>query len=602
MIKLPAFFSNGMMIGRTARIWGWTNPNDQLEIRFIGKVYTAASNSEGLFEAVVSAEHFGGPFLLNIGGIEIINVYVGRVWLCGGQSNMDMPISRVRSLLNADIQSDSRIHAFQIEKSYNFDGPAQDVKGAWFTADDSHLNELHATPYFFARTLLESDNTPIGLINIAAGGTSAEAWLPEECVNEFLSHAERFKQCKEPGLVPHTEHHDTVQTTIWHSELDQNDPGLLERWYDPEYNDAEWEAHALTDMDGMPEHGSVWFRKTLDLPELTGPITLRLGRAVDSVIVYVNGRQVCEVTYQYPPCACVLPANLLHHGCNVIAVRITGESNSPSFIPDKPYELSCGEWSLELNGKWLRHVGLAMPLMHPAFWFYDCPCAVYNTLLAPLLGYSVDGVIWYQGEANTHEPNDYKELFTSFIGFLRRKFRADLPVIYTQLANFIDPSNVPEENWAILREQQRQCLSIPNTAMAVTIDCGEWNDLHPQDKKTVGKRLALCAKRLVYGENIVSDGPIADSAFISDGILTIRFKNAMGLWANGSIMLEAEDASGIMRALPAKILGDTIIAAVGGLHLRRVRFAWAGCPTTSLYNTNNLPASPFVIDISETFQ
>ena len=602
MIKLPSFFSDGMVIGRTAHIWGWTDPDKQIGIQLTGKFYKVISNNEGLFETIINSESFGGPFVLNIDDIEIKDVYVGRVWLCGGQSNMELPISRVRYLLNADVQSDSRIHAFQIEKSYNFDGPAQDVKGAWFAADDSHLNELHATPYFFARALLESDNSPIGLINIAAGGTSAEAWLPEECVNEFPSLADRLKQCKEPGLVPQTEHSDTTQISIWHSELDLNDPGLLERWYDPGYNDAGWETHALTDMDGMPKHGSVWFRKTLDLPELTEPVTLRLGRAVDSVRVYVNGRQVCEVTYQYPPCSCVMPADLLQTGCNVIAVRITGESNSPTFILDKPYELSCGGWRMELNGEWLRHVGLEMPPMRPAFWFYDCPCAVYNTLLAPLLGYSVDGVIWYQGEANTHQPNDYKELFTAFTGFLRRKFRADLPIIYTQLANYVDPSEVPEVNRAILREQQRQCLSIPNTAMAVTIDCGEWNDLHPQDKKTVGRRLALCAKRLVYGENITSDGPIVESASVSSGILKIIFRNAAGLWANGTVMLEAEDATGITRSLPAKIAGDTLIASVGETPLRCVRFAWASCPTTSLYNINGLPASPFEIDLQADTQ
>jgi sialate O-acetylesterase len=239
-----------------------------------------------------------------------------------------------------------------------------------------------------------------------------------------------------------------------------------------------------------------------------------------------------------------------------------------------------------------------MPYIQPAKRLHDIPTGVYNYMIAPVLGYDIDGMIWYQGESNVAEPHAYKTLYTEFVLHLRKHYKEDLPVIFTQLANFIDPFGIPGENWATLRDQQRQCLELPHTAMAVAIDCGEWNDIHPQDKKTVGERLALCARRLAYGEDVIASGPAARKAVICNGELRISFDYGEGLWAkNGRPVVEVVDSNETVRHLYAKIEDTYLIAHVGETIANRVRFGWTDCPAVVLYNACGLPASPFNIPV-----
>jgi len=298
---------------------------------------------------------------------------------------------------------------------------------------------------------------------------------------------------------------------------------------------------------------------------------------------------------------------LLKAGKNTIVIRAVGVQNKHHFIPGKTYELSYNaskiasseappeKISIPLDGPWKRRIGCEMPPASPSLWHYNIPCCVYNYMLAPVLGYSIDGVIWYQGESNTGKPEVYVQLFEELVRHLRAHFGEEVPVIFTQLANYIDP-NGTGENWAELREQQRQCLNIPNTAMAVAIDCGEHNDIHPLDKKTVGQRLALNAKRLVYGEDIVTSGPMVTKARCQDNELTIFFASATGLWVqNGRPMVEVIDSAGVTHRLTGKVEGETLVASIGDYTPVEVRFGWEDCPTVVLYNAYGLPASPFRI-------
>jgi len=231
-----------------------------------------------------------------------------------------------------------------------------------------------------------------------------------------------------------------------------------------------------------------------------------------------------------------------------------------------------------------------MPYKEPAPFLYRIPGGTYNYMLAPLLRYSIDGMIWYQGESNTYLPENYKGLFEQFVILIREHFGTNLPIIFTQLANYID-TNGNGENWAALREQQRQCMEIPHTAMAVTIDCGEYNDLHPQDKKTVGERLALCAQ-----EEYPSPTPV--KVTVKGGMLSISFDHGEGLWAkNGRPMVEVF-AEGKWAWLYAEVSANMLWVKLGDLqNPEKVRFGWTDCPPVILYNAHNLPASPFVLEI-----
>jgi len=595
MIKLPSFFSKGMVIGKKARIWGWGEPRQKVNVQFLGKNYESVCDAlHGRFDTEIIANEFGGPHTMTIDDTIIEDVYVGRVWLCGGQSNMETPISRTRMLLDEYIINDNRIRVFQVEKGLKFDEPATDVTGEWRTATGDALDQFYAVPYFFARQLLEGDSTPIGLLCAPAGGTPIQGWLPEDIVKNFPEYYEELLPVKTPGYIEQATTEGNARVQAWYSELSAGDIGLMQGWHSLGCDDSGWENRMLLDTAGLPQHGAVWYRKHVNLPKIEGDAMLNLGRVVNSVKVYVNGRQVCNVDYMYPPCVCKLPEGLLKEGENIIAVRVVGDANAPSFVPGKEYALTFAGVKVDLSGMWKYRAGKEMLKCPPGVWFYGRPCGVYNHMLAPLLGYSIDGMIWYQGESNTARPETYKALFTQFTNHIREHFGENLSIIFTQLANLAEPGNMPSENWPVLREQQRQCLTIPNTAMAVTIDCGEWNDLHPIDKKSVGERLALCARRLVYKQDVVSDGSVATKAEYQDGMLTISFDYGAGLWAKGGFpLIDIIDSTGYVHRFYAAVQNDKIVARIGDIMPETVRFGWANSPAVALYNAYNLPASPF---------
>jgi len=615
MIKLPAIFSNGMVINKEARIWGWTEPKTQVAVGFLGKEYKTVSAEDGRFEVTIISEQYGGPHMLTIGNKTIEDVHVGQVWLCGGQSNMEQPLSRTRPLLDEYIKDNPLIRAFHAEKGLAFEGPCHDTKGSWMPAVGESLETMFAVPYFFAQAL-NLKQIPIGLVNVAAGGTPAEAWLPEDIIRTYPELYKKLEPYKQPGFAVTQEKSEGARVQQWHKNLQANDIGLTEGWHCPGYDHNHWDEKMLMDKSGQ-EYGAVWYRKDIFLPDNTAIPTatptkseniknldvtsniLSMGRVADSVQVYVNGEIVTAVDYQYPPCRCTIPDGLLKPGNNTIAIRVVGSSNKPHFIPGKGYMLTYKNETISLLGPWKQRQGCIMPYLEPAKWLYNIPTGTYNYMLAPVLGYSVSGVIWYQGESNTGSPQGYKSLFGEFVRLLRKTYNDDLPVIFTQLANFVDPYGSTGENWAELRGEQSQCLAIPNTAMVVTIDCGEWNDLHPQDKKTVGERLALCARHLVYDEDIVYSGPAAKTAVVINGELQICFDSAAGLWAkNSRPVIEVIDTSGTMHHFYANINGETLSAQIGETKARQVRFAWTDCPPITLYNAYNLPASPFKIPVS----
>ena len=587
MIKLTSFFSDGMVIRPDARIWGAGIPGQTVEIHIAGKCFEAVVGEDGKFSAKLSLDN-GGPYEMQIGDRVLSDVYVGRVWLCGGQSNMETPISRVASLLHEHIVDDERIRFFQAEKNLRFDGPADDVGGHWKTATGDALSNMFAVPYFFARELLKDDPSPIGLINIAAGGTPIEGWLPEE----IIGHDPRLEEVRQPGFVESVTEKTEADIKAWHEGL-----AKCEGWQLPSHDDSGWGSKMLLDPAGL-SHGVHWYRTKFVLESTEGNFTLDLGRAQDSVRVYVNGCEVLSVGYQYPPCSCAVPAGVLQKGENLVAVRILGEAQRPKFIPGKKYELRGPGICIDLSGRWKYKTGCEMPPAPAGAWFYDRPCGVYNFMLAPVMGLALDGMLWYQGESNTGNPGGYAEKFIKFVRHVRSKCGENLPVIFTQLANYVDPHG-NGENWAALREEQRRCLSLHNSAMAVTIDCGEYNDLHPLDKKTVGNRLALHARRLAYKDGIVADGPVAKHATIRQGRLEIAFENAQGLWAkSGRPLLDIIGEDGQLTRIYAVIEGETLVADIGeNTAAKTVRFGWTDCPAVVLYNAYNLPASPFAMEI-----
>lgn len=303
-----------------------------------------------------------------------------------------------------------------------------------------------------------------------------------------------------------------------------------------------------------------------------------------------------------------MPAGLLKPGKNIIVVRVTNYVGKGGFVPDKPYWLVSGNDSIDLRGEWLYKVGQVFrpvpvdPEAVQPISMQNEPSGLYNTMVAPLINYRIKGILWYQGETNTGRPNEYRQLLPALITDWREKFQQDpLPFLFVQLANFMEVQYLPSESqWAELRFSQLQSLSVPNTAMAVTIDVGEWNDIHPLEKNVVGERLALAARKLAYGEDsIVYSGPLFKSAVKKGSKIIVEFDHiGSGLVVEGGGDLYYFAVAGTDKKFVwAKAAIENNHVLVWSDEVSDpvyIRYAWADNPEgANLYNKEGLPASPF---------
>ena len=620
-IRLPRLISDGMVLqkGDSAKIWGWAAADEKVTITFNGKTYSDTTSTDGKWAVTLSELKAGGPYKMEITGsnsITLKDILIGEVWVCSGQSNMDLPMSRVEERYEDVIANSNNpsIRRFFVSRRYNFNTPQEDLEsGFWEPANPESVRNFTATGYFFAKALYEKYKVPIGLIHASVGGSPAEAWLSEDALKEFPSYLETAKKFKNSDYLNSIEKKDKAVSDAWYSLLQQKDKGLAKGqkpWFDPTYDASDWATMNVPGYwaDGPlgNVNGVVWFRKEIDVPAaMTGkPARLLLGRVVDSDRTYVNGKFIGSVSYQYPPRKYDVPENLLKAGKNIIVVRVVNNIGRGGFIPDKPYQLSAAGHTIDLKGPWKYKLAATMdPLPGKTFIEWQ-PLGLYNGMIAPLLNYTIKGVIWYQGESNTGRPREYRKLFPSLIADWRRQWNlGDFPFLYVQLANYMQAKDQPSEsNWAELREAQLQTLSVPNTAMAVAIDIGEWNDVHPLDKEDVGKRLALGAQKVAYrDETVVYSGPIYQSMKIEGNRITLAFTHiGGGLIAKGGELKEFAIAGVDKKFVwaTAKIQGDKVVVWNDDVpNPIAVRYAWADNPEgANLYNKEGLPASPFRTD------
>ena len=350
-------------------------------------------------------------------------------------------------------------------------------------------------------------------------------------------------------------------------------------------------------------NGVVWFRKDIELPaNLAGkPARLWMGRIVDADSVFINGVFTGTTTYQYPPRRYSVPAGVLKAGKNTIAVRVVNNGGKGGFVPDKPYELIIDQQTIDLKGQWAYQIGATIEPLPGQPTIRWKPFGLYNAMIAPLLPYRIKGIIWYQGESNAGNPADYADLMATLIQDWRSKWgQGEFPFLFVQLANFMEPRSDPaESNWAALRQAQLRTLSVHNTGMAVAIDLGEWNDIHPLNKLDVGKRLALQAKKLAYGDDkTVCSGPQYRSMQVKGNKAILSFDHTgRGLQAKEGTLkyFSVAGPDGKFVWAKAEIKGKKVVVwADAVLQPVTVRYAWADNPEgANLYNKEGLPASPF---------
>lgn len=617
-IRLPRLVSDGVVLQRNekVKIWGWASPKEKIKLQFKSKNYTAKADQNGNWTIVLPAQKAGGPYEMTLKAsneIIIKDILFGDVWICSGQSNMELPMERLKEKYGEVIKNakNTNIRQFLVPDKYDFKKEQTDVdSGNWVAADPNTVLEFSGVAYFFAKSIYEKHPVPIGLINTALGGSPVEAWMSENALAAFPESYKESQKFKNDDYIKEIETSDKKRSDDWYDLLNKNDKGLYNHWDLSEIFDGDWDQMEIpgfwADSSIGNVNGTVWFRKEIEVPKaMVGkPASLFMGRIVDQDFVYVNGELIGTTSYQYPPRRYNVNSNILKEGKNTIAIRVVNNSGKGGFVLDKPYFLAVGNDTIDLKGKWkYKFAAVMLPLEGPTFIRWK-PEGLYNAMIAPLTNLKIKGVIWFQGESNTGNPKEYAKTFPALIKDWRTKWgQGNFPFLFVQLANYMETYPEPREsNWAALRQSQLETLLVPNTGMAVTIDIGEWNDIHPLNKEDVGKRLSLLARKLAYGESkIDAESPMPSTSLFEKDRAIISFSNVGGglIIKNGNDLKSfaiSNDGVNFVWA-KAKIVGDKV--EVWNDKISNpivVRYAWDNNPVeANLFSKEGLPSTPFEV-------
>lgn len=620
-VRLPRLVRDSMVLQRDQPlpIWGWASPGERVTITHQGKKYTGKTDASGSWKVMLPPMPAGGPYNMTIAGkntIVLKDVLFGDVWFCSGQSNMVHQLN-IHDVSYAEVIKKANypeIRQFLVPTATSINTTRNDLNGgSWTAAVGEAIRPFSAVAFFFAKQLFEKYHVPIGIINASVGGTPIEAWMSMEEASLYPELNSRLQQLKDSAFVRQSLSVRPVPDAIF----PEKDPGIssLVKWYDPLYNVGAWKKIMVPgyweDLGHADLNGVVWFRKDFMLDEKMKAANGRLflGRIVDADEVYLNGVRIGSTSYQYPQRRYIIPKGLLKQGSNTVVVRVTNYTGKGGFVPDKQYAICTAADTADISGEWRYRVG---QIFYPSgkeqpasvFSLQSQPAALFNAMVAPLNLYPIKGICWYQGESNVARPEIYQAYQQSLIRDWRKKWKNDtLPFIFVQLPGFQSYQYLPSQsNWAMLREAQLKSLSTPRTAMAVAIDLGEWNDIHPDNKKDVGDRMALAARHLAYGDTVTYSGPLFAQAQVRGSEIIIQFNHVAGgiSTLDGELPASFAIAGEDKKFIPAKarIQGNNVIVWNEKIsNPVYVRYAWADNPVQpNLCNLAKLPASPFRTD------
>ena len=626
---LHPLFTDNMVLQRDRRapIWGWTKPGSTVTVTVAGKTTRAAADASGKWTARVGPLAAGGPLTVTIRGaqeVTLANVLVGDVWICSGQSNMEMGIGGVNDAANEIARAnDPQIRLYTVPKRIAAT-PQELCAGQWqactpATVEAGGWGGFSAVGYFFGRHLREQVRVPIGLIHTSWGGTVAEAWTSAEALSrmdDFRPAVEQLAQVTAEGGKQRA----TLEqlTAEWYR---KNDPGSARTpgWMSPELPTDYWKTMDLPqnwEQAGLPDFdGVVWFRRDFELPDgwAGKNAVLHLGPIDDRDTTWVNGTRVGGMEDWIASRDYKLPAGVLKQGRNTIAVRVLDTGGGGGFHGKREQmalELAgaADVKPLSLAGAWRYRdsipLGKATPVPQSLENNPNVVTVLYNGMIAPLVPFAIKGAIWYQGESNAGRARQYQTLLPTMIRDWRARFGVgDFPFFIVQLANFMAAKPEPGESaWAELREAQLLTSEgLRNTGLAVAIDIGDAADIHPKNKQDVGRRLGLAAQGIAYGQKLDYAGPRYRSMQRDGHRIRLKFDRVGGgLVAKGGGRLQGfaiAGADGRFVWGDAAIEGDTVVVSSQQVaQPTAVRYGWADNPDCNLYDQAGLPASPFRTD------
>ena len=597
-VRLPRLVSDRMVLQRDTelKIWGWASPGEKITVRFQGKHYDTETDVHGNWQVLLPPQQAGGPFLLEVNELVIRDVLVGDVWLCSGQSNQETPIARLTDMFpEINVSNNHMIRHYKVPTQNSLGELKDEIAGnaGWHSATASDVLNWTSLAYFFAQEAYNKYKVPIGMLVSSLGGSAIESWVSQEHLIEF------------PDLVFDKAAMDSLKL----AKLDKG----AGKWHLTDWNDTSWATMEVPGYwweNGIREKGTVWYRKSFRVPDsMVGKhARLYMGTLVDSDSIFVNGTFVGFTSYTYPPRKYDIPAGVLMKDENVITVRLTANSANGGFVKGKEYKIVGDDAEVNLTGIWKYKRGINQDDVEK---YADklknltkAGSGLYNGMIYPISNYRVKGVIWYQGESNAGRPQTYASLLEALIKDWRELWEMpDMPFLLVQLPNFMEKNGSPSDSgWARIREAQLKiALNVPHTSLAVTYDVGEWNDIHPLNKKTVAQRLFLGARKLAYGEKVTASGPLYKEMKVEGNKIILTFTEiGRGLACRGK-KLEHFAIAGENREFvwaDAVIRGNKVIVSSKVVNNPvAVRYAWSNNPEdANLCNKEGLLASPFRTD------
>ena len=597
-LRLPAFFNDGMVLQRDVKIpvWGWGEPGATIKVELNGKSVKCKVQDDGRWKVYLPKMNAcSEPTTLDIyvkGGAKrsalslgksFKNVLIGDVFLCSGQSNMELPIRRCMDRVGDLVKdySNDQIRYLKFPHQYNYVRPNNDVRALrWQNITPQNCAEVSAICYFMARELQEEKHVPIGIINSAVGGTRVEAWMPQQTLKSFPVYEKEFYKQKyiQENWVDSVNRAEMNAFRDWERTMMSQDT-VVNRWRLADYDFSSWQKTNIF-ANWSKGNGSYWFRFTVNVNDADAAkaAVLRMGAMKDADTIFVNGKYVGNTTYEYPPRIYKVPEGVLRKGDNEIMVHLMSQSGRPNFTKGKLYQLEVGDNVYKVSEEAQMCIAKQMRPRPFSTYFVDCPTALYNAMIYPLRDFQFKGILWYQGESNLGTV-DYASYLSAMVDSWRKQFRAQLPIVIMQLPGYMTRHTVPvkQSGWCDIREQQRIATRIiSKSALGATLDTGEWNDIHPQDKQVAGHRAALQMRKLAYGEkSLESEGPRALSAKRQfDGSIVVTFDD-------GQTKVVKEST------VTWSIVGD------------RLRYCYDDYPVPEIFSKDGIPTPQFEIPITE---
>lgn len=628
---LSAVFGDHMVLQREQplRFWGRGLPGARVELGWATPAGALNAETEvdaqGAWQLELPAQPAGGPHELEFRGPERLtlrDVWLGDIWLASGQSNMEWTVAQSAFVEEElALATQPKLRWLFVERRPEKQ-PSREAHCSWRLVTPDGVARMTAIGYAFARKLCAELDVAVGIIDASWGGTPVEAWTSPEALGQVMDLERELRglQAEERDLdALRLAYADTLRA--WEKAYlvqDERNAGEAAGWHESE---PAWDAPTLAvpsiwQRHGMLFNGAVWFRRDVELPpDWASPSTLCLGRIDDFDHTYVNGVLVgahpqgtplsIEIVREYP-----LQPGVLKPGRNSIAVRIFDHAGEGGFLDAARslyLESATGE-RIQLAGDWQYRVEREVPLVPVSVWRHFpqpprvlrphyLPTRLFNGMIAPLLPLGLRGVIWYQGEANVAEHELYMERFSALIRDWQRRFggaEGVLPFYFVQLASFRESGK-----WAYLREAQAQTLRLPNTGMVVTLDIGDANDIHPRNKREVGRRLAQLALSHTYGKQLGPvRGPLPTRVDVDGGELCVEYAEQAALaTADGGTAVsafEVESDDGRLHAAQARLVGQQVRVSIPfSGRARGLRYAFCDVPEVNLVNSAGLPAEPF---------